>query len=108
MDDQDLYEFEPSDEADRIVAEIMALHSLPKNFVVKASDVPNAMATTDKTSGQRFILYNTSFLEKFKADANTRWAAYSVLAHEIGHHLSGHDFGEKDPKKRYQSAAEIG
>ncbi len=95
---REAYVFEPSAEAEKIVSEIVDAISLPKNFIVKSADVENALATTE--DGQRYILYSTSFLEKFKADANTRWAAYSVLAHEIGHHLSGHDFAEKDLRKR--------
>jgi tetratricopeptide (TPR) repeat protein len=45
-------------------------------------------------------LYNTTFLENFKRDAQTKWAAYCVLAHEVGHHLNNHDFTETDVKKR--------
>jgi hypothetical protein len=96
--DRDFYQFDPSDEADRIVLEICNAVSLSKNFVIKSSNVKNALAATE--GGQRFILYSTAFLEKFKSDARTRWAAYSVLAHEIGHHLNGHDFAERDPAKR--------
>ncbi|TNE58364.1 MAG: hypothetical protein EP344_10145 [Bacteroidetes bacterium] len=94
----EVYLFDASNEADRIVAEIVDALGLQKNFTVKSSSVKNALATTDK--GQRYILYSTTFLEKFKADAATRWAAYSVLAHEIGHHLNGHDFSEADTRKR--------
>ena len=96
--ESDVYIFDASSEADRIVLEIVDALGLQKNFIVKSSNVPNALATTD--GGQRYILYSTTFLEKFKADANTRWAAYSVLAHEIGHHLNGHDFSETDSRKR--------
>lgn len=95
---REFYQFDPSDEADRIVAEICNAVSLSKNFNIKASNVKNALATTE--GGQRYILYSTSFLEKFKSEARTRWAAYSVLAHEIGHHLNGHNFSETDPSKR--------
>ncbi|MCB0525141.1 MAG: M48 family metalloprotease [Lewinellaceae bacterium] len=95
---REFYQFDPSDEADRIVSEICNAVSLSKNFTIKASNVKNALATTE--GGQRYILYSTSFLEKFKSEARTRWAAYSVLAHEIGHHLNGHDFSEQDAGKR--------
>lgn len=94
------YTFEPSSEADKIVKRILdAAGSLSyKSFIVKESNVKNALATTE--GKDRYILYSTAFLEKFKGDAQTRWAAYTVLAHEIGHHLNNHDFSEKDPKKR--------
>lgn len=95
---KDVYLFDASDEANRIVAELVDALGLQQNFVVKSSSVQNALATTE--NGQRYILYSTGFLEKFKADAQTRWAAYSVLAHEIGHHLNGHNFLENDSRKR--------
>lgn len=94
------YAFPASNEATRIMKEILeAAGGLSANrFVLRESNVKNAVATVD--NGQRVILYSVTFLEQFKADAKTKWAAYSVLAHEIGHHLNGHDFNEKDPKKR--------
>ncbi|MBK6996250.1 MAG: tetratricopeptide repeat protein [Lewinellaceae bacterium] len=98
MTENDLYLYDPSNEAERIVAEIVDALGLIKNFTVRSSNVSNALATTN--NGVRFIFYSTSFLEKFKADANTQWAAYSVLAHEIGHHLNGHNFGETNPRTR--------
>jgi len=92
------YLYDPSDEADRIVAEIVDALGWTKNFVVKASGVRNAVATEE--GGRRYILYSTTFLEKFKGDERTRWAAYSVLAHEIGHHLNNDNFGETDMRRR--------
>ena len=96
--EKDLYLYDPSNEAERIVVEIVDALGLVKNFTVRSSNVSNALATS--FNGTRYIFYSTSFLEKFKADANTQWAAYSVLAHEIGHHLNGHNFGETDPRTR--------
>jgi hypothetical protein len=92
------YQFDASREADSIVAEILNAVSLEKNFVIRSSNCGNALATVENS--QRYILYNTTFLEQFKRDTRTRWAAYSVFAHEIGHHLQGHDFSETDPVKR--------
>ncbi|MEZ4941679.1 MAG: SUMF1/EgtB/PvdO family nonheme iron enzyme [Saprospiraceae bacterium] len=96
--EREYYAFDPSSEADRIVHEICTAIGLAKNFEVRSANVGNALATIDQ--GYRYVLYNTLFLEKFKAEAHTRWAAYSVMAHEVGHHLNGHDFTETDPKKR--------
>ena len=94
------YTFDASDEAGKMVHDILqAMGGLnAKSFTIKESNVKNAVATV--INGQRFILYNTVFLQQFKGDANTKWAAYTVLAHEIGHHLNNHNFGEKDPQKR--------
>lgn len=96
--DKEFYSFEASSEAEQIVGEIVDAVSIAKNFVVKSSDCKNALAAVE--NGKRFILYNTSFLEKFKEDAQTKWAAYCVLAHEIGHHLNGHDFKSDNPRLR--------
>jgi len=96
--DQEFYTFNASNEADQIVGKIVNAFSLSKNFVVKSADCKNALATIE--GRQRYILYNTSFLEDFKKDAKTKWAAYCVMAHEIGHHLNNHDFEVTDTKKR--------
>lgn len=98
LDGNDLYLYDASNEAERIVAEIVDALGLTKNFSVRSANVPNALATS--YNGTRYIMYSTAFLEKFKADANTQWAAYSVMAHEIGHHLNGHNFAENNPKTR--------
>lgn len=93
------YTFESSGEAEKIVKKILEGNSLEySSIIVKEANVKNALATTE--GKRRYVLYSAAFLEKFKGDAKTRWAAYTVLAHEIGHHLNGHDFGEKDPKER--------
>ncbi len=95
----DLYTFQSSQEADRIVEQVVSAANLSKNFVVKSADCENALATVDE-SEHRYILYNTTFLENFKKNGQTKWAAYCVLAHEIGHHANGHSFSTADAKKR--------
>ncbi len=102
----ELYTYDASSEAQQIVEQIMKVNVLPQNFVIKSADCKNALATT--IGKQRFILYSTTFLENFKKDANTRWAAFCVLAHEIGHHLSNHNLEETDPaiRKRYELEAD--
>ena len=92
------YTNEPSNEANVIVNKIMQANVLPQNFIIKAANCKNALATND--GGNRYILYSTNFLENFKKEANTQWAAYCVLAHEIGHHLSNHNLAETDNAKR--------
>ena len=98
--------YEPSKEAADIITEIMRLNVLEQNFIVKSTDCKNALATT--IGKKRYILYNTSFLENFKKEAQTKWAAYCVLAHEIGHHLNNHDLEETDPtvRKQFELAAD--
>ena len=102
----DVMVYEASKEANQIVERIMKLNVLPQNFIIKAADIKNAVATTE--GKQRYILYSTIFLENFKKEAKTQWAAFCVLAHEIGHHLSNHDLQEKTPsvRKRFELEAD--
>lgn len=93
-----LYTYDASKEATQIIEKIMKANVLPQNFIIKAADCKNALATTE--GKERYILYSTTFLESFKKDAQTAWAAYCVLAHEIGHHLSNHNLEETDISKR--------
>lgn len=69
----------------RLVAEIVEAAGMQANFQVAEADVPNAMAVVHQ--GRRYILYNPGFIEQLNLATGTRWAAVSVLAHEIGHHL---------------------
>ena len=78
----------------QVVAEIMKYTGLPANFVVVEGKVPNAaaviMAGPDKIP-RRVIAYNASFMgEVIQATKSNNWAPVSIMAHEIGHHLSGH------------------
>lgn len=93
-----VYTYDASNEAIIIIDSIMKAINLPQNFTIKAADCANALATSE--GKQRYILYSTAFLENFKQGAKTRWAAYCVLAHEIGHHLSYHDLADTTPSVR--------
>lgn len=78
-----------------VVAEIMKFTGLPQNFdVIPHPKVPNAAALIvlgpDKLP-RRVIAYNEGFMAEVRsATANNDWAPVSIMAHEIGHHLSGH------------------
>ena len=88
-----------SSEAQRIVMEILEANSMFfMSFILKEANVKNAQATF--ANKNKYILYSPVFLENFKKEAKTRWAAYSMLAHEIGHHIYGHDFTETNSQKR--------
>ncbi|MEO6039358.1 MAG: hypothetical protein ABIQ93_13175, partial [Saprospiraceae bacterium] len=70
-----------------------------QNFIIApSSGIENAQANIRK--GQRYILYSHNFIEKFKQEAKTKYAAYCVFAHEIGHHVLNHNFSEKDVRLR--------
>lgn len=93
------YIFDASDEAQQIVDDLLKNSGLSSgSFILKESNCANALATLE--GKKRYILYNPLFLQKFKQDGNTKWAAYCVLAHEIAHHLNNHDLEETDPAAR--------
>ena len=85
----------------QVVAEIMKYTGLPANFVVVEGQVPNAaaviMAGPDKVP-RRVIAYNPSFMgDVIRATKANNWAPVSIMAHEIGHHLSGHTTSPATP-----------
>jgi hypothetical protein len=60
-----------------------------QNFNLREQNgIQNAYATI--LSGQRFIVYDNSFLEDIDAYAKTKWASMSIMAHEMGHHYYNH------------------
>lgn len=85
----DLYSFSSSDEAKKLVADIMSTVGLAPRFTVYSANVPNAAAVIK--DGKRLILYSESWMQN--TVANHRWAAVALLGHEIAHHLNGHTLG---------------
>lgn len=88
LTESDIYGFSSGEEAETSLKRIMKYTGLPANFTIKAANVPNAAAVVYGT--ERYILYNQYFMERVKQSTYTDWSAISILAHEIGHHLSGH------------------
>ncbi len=89
-----------ADPVSNIVEEIIETIGLKANFKMRPAQVPNAIAITYK--GERFVLYNPVFLQALTEATGNKWAAVSVLAHEIGHHLNGHTldgFGSQPGKE---------
>jgi hypothetical protein len=84
----DVYSFQSDAEAERLIADVMKHTGLPQNFEVLAANVPNAAAVIQER--KRVILYSQSFVSDIVRRTGTEWAATSIMAHEIGHHLSGH------------------
>lgn len=78
----------------QVVAEIMKYTGLPANFMVVEGKVPNAAAVIMQGPDQvprRVIAYNPAFMgQVIEATKSNNWAPVSIMAHEIGHHLSGH------------------
>jgi hypothetical protein len=82
----------PADNAKDIIQQIIDVVGLKPNFEVRSARIDNAAAVI--YSGKRFILYNPNFFASLIKSTGTKWAAVSVLAHEIGHHLNGHTLSQ--------------
>ncbi len=99
----EVYGFGSDQEAEQAISRIMKFTGLPQNFTIKAANVPNAAAVIREN--KRLILYSQTFMERVRQTTNTDWAAISILAHEIGHHLSGHtlEAGGSRPETELQA-----
>lgn len=72
----------------QIAERILDAVGLTANFEIQPANIENAAAVV--YGGKRYILYNPTFINNLIKTTGTDWAAISVLAHEIGHHLNGH------------------
>lgn len=68
-----------------------ALRIAPEFDIYIAADEDNAFATV--ANGRKILVIDVGFLEKLNRVAGTEWAAISVIAHEIGHHVDGFSGG---------------
>ena len=82
-------------EAEKEVDNILNNIGLYRNFIIKeCPGISNAIAATVQSSlgtFERYIIYDPEFFKKVKNATGTNWSAVSILAHEIGHHLNGHN-----------------
>ena len=95
--------FSESANALQIVREITDAAGIAPNFIVRSRNVPNACAIIERDN-RRYIDFNPRFFENIKIGTNTNWSVYSVLAHEIGHHVNGHTLNVD--KTRHQAELE--
>lgn len=73
----------------QIIDNIVSYSGLPNNFKVYRADyINNAFATV--IENERVIVYDSKLFNNVEWYSDTFWTSVSILAHEIGHHLSGH------------------
>jgi hypothetical protein len=80
--------FEPRPREVSQISSILKYTGLPSNFTIYSASIDNAIATI--IEDRRYILYDPKLLSSTDVNSNGYWASMSILAHEIGHHLSGH------------------
>ena len=67
---------------------ILEFSGLASNFKIYSAPIENAIATI--IGNERYILYDPRLLSLSDNMTGSYWSSMSILAHEIGHHLSGH------------------
>lgn len=72
---------------------ILKFSGLASNFKIFAANIDNAVATI--INNKRYILYDPKLLSTTDQYSGSYWSSMSILAHEIGHHLSGHTITNK-------------
>jgi len=75
--------------AKEAVRRIVQYSGLTPNFTVRED--PSVRTAVAYIKGhERVIAYNPAFITTVLDSSKTNWAAISILAHEIAHHLLGH------------------
>ncbi len=75
------------------IKSILKFSGLSSNFKIYSANIENAVATI--INNERYILYDPRLLAYTDQQSGNYWASMSILAHEIGHHLSGHTITNK-------------
>lgn len=75
--------------AKEAVYRIVQYSGLEANFIVlENEEIKTAIAYIKNK--KRYVAYNPTFIATIVDSSETDWAAVSILAHEIAHHLLGH------------------
>ena len=101
---EQLTTFSSDREAEDVIKSIIQSSGLIPNFEIKAAGVPNAAAVI--YGERRFILYDQYFVRNLTQKAGTKWAAISVMAHEVGHHLNGHTLSQGGSRPKIELEAD--
>ncbi len=80
--------FTTAERGRQIAERIVDAVGLRASLDIRPANIENAAAVV--YGGKRYILYNPTFINNLIKTTGTEWAAISVLAHEVGHHLNGH------------------
>ena len=72
----------------QVVGQIKKQFSITVSFdIYIAEQEDNAFATV--ANGRKILVVDVGFLEKLNRLVGTEWGAIQVIAHEVGHHISG-------------------
>lgn len=85
----------------KTVVNVIRETGLAQNFVILPGNVKNVEAYIK--NNERILEYNPNFMRKLQGDTN--WYGISVLARQIGHHLSNHELkgGKATPEEEIEA-----
>jgi TPR repeat protein len=102
--------FTGNEDAEIAVDRILDQIGIFRNFTIQeCPDINNAVAKIIESEGgikERYILYDNNFFNKIDNKADSDWAAISILAHEIGHHLNGHALNNEGSNHKFELEAD--
>jgi TPR repeat protein len=102
--------FMGNEDAEIAVDNILDIIGVFRNFTIQeCPDINNAVAKNIETESghkERYILYDAEFFKRIDDKASNDWAAVSILAHEISHHLNGHALNDKGSNHRFELEAD--
>ncbi|SOD96131.1 M48 family metalloprotease [Spirosoma fluviale] len=96
--------YEPRQREISQINSILKFSGLASNFKIYSASIDNAIATV--IDNKRYILYDPRLLSYTDIKSGSYWSSMSILAHEIGHHLSGHTITSKGSNPRDELEAD--
>lgn len=84
-----------------IVSRIFELRNCPNINNAAAINITDANGYMKK-----YILYDLAFMNRISNNSGTDWAAISVLAHEIGHHILDHSLNNTGSNHKFELEAD--
>ena len=94
LSDESRFSFRPPDDAREFVNQLLSFAGLAqRGIVVRTANVGNAVAMV-REKNRRYIFFSSGFIEDLRAKSGSDWAAKTVFAHELGHHLNQHLLAE--------------
>lgn len=98
--------FAPDTVAEKTISSIMEQIGLKPNFLLRQCDHYNGAAALTISDPSikyaRYIVYDSQFLSRLSNNAETDWAAVSVFAHEVAHHLYGHTYNSANKNHEFE------
>jgi hypothetical protein len=104
----DIHTFRSNSHAEQVIDNILRHAGMgygPRKFMaVECPNVDNCYAARIK--GVQYIVYDNKFLKQVEDWTHTDWAAISIMAHEVAHHLYGHTADHRGPRPENEKQAD--